>query len=426
MDLADTILLALANNPGTRADLARAEAAAAAAGVARSAYWPRIEAEFRGGSDQWYTPAANGVDRFRRVEATTVLAVGYVLLDFGRRAANVSAALEKLDAAGLGYQRRVQSVVFEVQQAWFASEAAWWKERAAFSMVEAAAIALETIEKEKTLGLASAPQLLEARKRLFEARFGHEQALNDLRISEGQIRLAAGLPANAPAPFAFGREAPDARPLAERVDALIVRALDQRPDLAARAAEMRASEAEVRAARADFFPEVRIEGSYANSSFGYRAHAGKQHGQYETGLDGYAGFVVVSWDLFDGFERVSRLEQTKAEREASGEILRGEWLRVTGDVWNAFHAYLTSQSRLEYANRWLESAREDLAAIDAEFREGLQDRATLTELRALEAMARYEQAAAVSDFSTRSAALAFALGNFSGAPAPSSAANSRD
>jgi outer membrane protein TolC len=410
LDLSTAISQALENNPATRSAWHRASAAQESVGVARAAYWPRIEATFRGGSDQWYTPAVSGIDHFRRVEATTVLGVEYLLLDFGGRAAQVDAAMSRFEAAGLGFVREVQSTVFRTQRAWFRWEAATSREIAAVAEWEAAKIALETTTLEHSHGLAAMPELLEARKRLLSAQYAREEAANAQRVARGEICTAMGQPANATLRL---RPTTTHRPpsMAQRVDALVSQALAARPDLAARSAQMQAAEAEVRAARSEFWPKIRLEGNYGNTSFGYRAHTGDKGGEYATGLNGYGAALTVSWDLFDGFERTHRLARAKEDAATAQATWREEWLRVTSDVWQAYHDYLTAQSRLLFTEAWVASAREDWEAMRGEFDAGLQDRAALAEIRALQARADSEHATAAAEFSTAAANLAFSLGS---------------
>ena len=142
-DLGSLVELGMANNPKTRSALSTARAAGAAAREARAPYWPTVAAEFNGGYDKWYTPATAAPDFFRRQQATTVLSIQYLLLDFGRRAADVRRAVAMFEAAGLLYDRKVQEVVFAVQSRYFAHEAAVSKEAASTALVEAARTALE-------------------------------------------------------------------------------------------------------------------------------------------------------------------------------------------------------------------------------------------------------------------------------------------
>ena len=132
-DFGRLLELGMANNPKTRAAWFRAEAAYAGSREARAPYFPKIGAAFEGGVDKWYTPAIPAPNVFTRQQATTGLSIEYLLLDFGRRAADVSRAVALFDAAGFVYERKLQEIVFEIRSRYFTHEAALWKERAAAS-----------------------------------------------------------------------------------------------------------------------------------------------------------------------------------------------------------------------------------------------------------------------------------------------------
>lgn len=408
--LAEVIALALHNNPSTRAAWSRAEAADAAVTVAQAAYWPIVQARFEGGSDQWYTPAATGIDHFRRIQATTVLALQYVLLDFGRRSAEVRGSMAALEVAGFTWNRTIQETVFAVQAAWYAHDAACARETAADALLEATRIALETARLAKESGLADTPDVLRAKKAVFLAESESQDAKSAREITRAEVLVAAGFPANAQLRFTRETSSPDVSAMTFQIDELIEEALSMRPDLRAQAAAVERAAAATQRARADFYPEIRIEGSYANSSLAYHARTGKASGTFQDNLNGYGAFLVGSWDLFDGFSRVAKVRERKAGEAVAAEELRLAGLAVTGEVWGAYYEYLAAAERLRAASAWLASSAEDARAAEAAWQTGLENLSALAEIRALFATARYEEAEAVADYATATARLAFSIG----------------
>lgn len=409
-DLGSLIDLGLATHPATRAAWFQARAAAAAVGEARAPYYPKITAGFEGGSDQWYTPSANAPDNFRREQATTILSMEYLLLDFGRRTADVRRTLAALDAAGLIYERKLQKVVFDVQRTYFAHEAALRHQEAATALVEAARMAEETVKKEVCTGLSATPELLTAQKNLLAANYELESAAALVRTTLGDLCVAAGLPANSRLSLSDSHLPASTLSLRESAGKLIESALATRPDLAARAADVREREASTLRARADFLPEVRLEGKYACSAFEYDARAGKVHGSYAEDLNGYGAFLVAKWDLFDGFERVSRLKKKKAEEQASREDLEQTRLDATRDVWTAYQDNLSAAARVNYAEGFVASAGESFEAARTAYENGLATVAEFSDAAGQLALARSTRADAVAGYSTSLAALAFAAG----------------
>lgn len=409
-DLGSLITMGLASDPGAKAAWYRAGASASAVGEAKAPYLPKINARFEAGSDQWYTPAANAPDNFRREQATTILSIEYLLLDFGRRAADVKRAVAMLDAAGFTHQRKLQQVVFDVQRSYFAHEAAVARRMAAAAGLEFARALSSTVQKESETGLAAAPELFSARKKVLEAEYELESASALVRTTLGDLCVSAGLPANVPLKVAPSVLPGSTRDLREKAGLLIGKALSSRPDLAARAAEVRAAEAATRRAAAEFYPEVRLEGQYAYSAFGYDARAGKQHGSYREDLNGYGGFLVAKWDLFDGFERLQKERRRKQEEKAAREDLEQARLNATRDIWTACQENLAAARRVDYAESFVASANETFEATQKAYQSGLCSIAEYADVAGQLAVARSTRAGALADYSTSLATIAFAAG----------------
>lgn len=409
-DLGSLVELGMANNPRTRSAFFTARAAGAAAREARAPYFPKVSAEFLGGADKWYTPATVAPDVFSRQQATTVLSIEYLLLDFGKRSADVRQAVAMFEAAGLLYDRKVQEVVFAVQSRYFAHEAALSKAAATSSLLEAARTAMETVRLEVENGLSAKPELLRARRNVFDAEYELESAKALSRNTLGELCVAAGLPANAPLKLLPAGPAEVSGGLRGDADGLIRRALEVRPDLAARAKEVRASIAATDRATADFFPEVRLEGNYGYSAFQYDSETGPKSGSNAAGINGYGAFLNVKWDLFDGFERVERVRKRADEEKAVKENLEASRLDTSRDVWTTYHDSLSAGRRVDFAEAFVASAQENFSAIEAASRTGLSQVAEVTEAAAQLAQARFELAEALADYSTTLARLALAVG----------------
>ena len=410
-DLGSLVELSLALNPSTRAAFARAEAARATIGEERAPYYPRLSAGFRTGWDKWYTPATAAPDYFTRRQNTAVLSLEYLLLDFGRRAADVSRAIFLFDAAGLLFERKVQEVVFDIQSRYFAHESALWKEQAATAMLEFARTALETVEIESRTGLAAVPDLLRARKNLLDAQYELENARALSRNTLGELLIAAGLPANAPLRLAKNELPASTSALRADATELIQAAFESRPDLAARAAEVRAAESAVDRASADFLPKVRLEGNYAYSAFQYDSQTGPNQRDNVGGVNGFAGFLAVDWDIFDGFERVENLRKRRAEELAAREELESKRLATSRDVWVSYHDTLSASRRVEFAEGYVASAQENFQAVETAYQAGLAPVAEYADSAGQLALARSARADAVADYSTTLASLALAVGS---------------
>lgn len=413
-DLASILDLALSNNPTTRSAWLQARAASASIGEARAAYYPKLLASLEAGADKWYTPAANAPDNFRRKQATVLLSVEYLLLDFGRRSASVEKMMALFESSDFLYRRILQQVAFETQAAYFAHEAALSAHSAALSQLDAANTALLTIEKEVRAGLSATPELLKAKKNLFEAESAVAESLSETRNALGKLCTAAGLPANTPLKLSRSTSPPSSKSLRSNVDRLIEVALADRPDLAAKASTVRAQQAEIKRSIADFFPTVKLEGNYANSGFQYTAAAGKTGGTYQENLNGYGGFLVAEWEIFDGFERLEHLKKNRALADSAKENLAAARLSATRDVWQAFNDNASAAARLEFAESYVASTKENYEAVKSAFACGLASVSEFSDSAWQLSHAEAIRASALAQYSTALAALTLAIG--SGSP----------
>ncbi len=79
------------------------------------------------------------------------------------------------------------------------------------------------------------------------------------QITRGDLATALGLPAATVIPIQPLDEIPTPESISETVEQVIERALDQRPDLQAEAANVRAANAERRQARSAFYPDLKFQ-----------------------------------------------------------------------------------------------------------------------------------------------------------------------
>jgi outer membrane protein TolC len=107
-------------------------------------------------------------------------------------------------------------------------------------------------------------------------------------------------------------------PVRGLVGQVIDRALSRRPDLSARLAALRASEAETQRARAEFWPRLSFSGSAGQAVQRYRA--GPPFGTFTMNETEYGAFLNFEWKLFDGFERENALREAISQRGAASEL----------------------------------------------------------------------------------------------------------
>lgn len=412
-DLPSLVELALAKNPYTRASWFKAMAAAASASEAKSPYYPKIGLLATGGYDSGYNPIQTGPEAYSRVSINPGVQMEYLLLDFGRRAADVRRTMALLEAADLDYNRRIQTTLFALQQSYFSHTAALAQQEAATTNLEFARTTREMIAAQQKSGLATEPELLVATKNLSQAEFDLAAAKRNVEVTLGNLRITSGLPANAPLKVAQPGGTTPLQSLSLHVDQLMERALANRPDLAARTADIQASHAATDRAKADFLPKLSLQGSYSSQSYGYNANLAGVSGTFNGNYNAVGGFAVLSWDLFDGYERLSKVKKRQAEESEARANAETAKLETTRDVWVAYNDFLKTRKAVEYTDSQATSAKENFEAAQSAFQNGL---ATITDLISAQnnlANAHSEQAGANADYLTSLASLSLAIGQSS-------------
>lgn len=408
-DVPGLIDLALRINPQTRLSWERARSAAARLGVAGGAYLPMLTLLAAAGYVQQENLAGTGPVFTTGAQVTPGLELSWVLIDFGRRAADYDRALQQLLGANLQFNRVHQQVAYDVQRALYAYDAAQAQVDAAeATLTAAAAVEAEAVAR-LDRGLATSTEMLLARQE--KARAAYEVQAAERLAADAQATLAEvlGISPTAPLQVRELSELPLPPRLADSVEAVIDRALMQRPDLAASLADLRARAAEVRRAQAQFMPRIELAGGVGGMAGEYSPQDIPAHFRYAEPV--YAGLVRFSWGLFEGFVRRNRVLEAEAERGAAAASLSELQLRVLRDVWKAYADVQAAFLQYEFAEAFLRASQDAYDAALIGYRNGL---ATIVDLLDAErglARARTTMVTSRAEVLMTAAALAFAAGD---------------
>jgi outer membrane protein len=407
--LPELVDLALSRNPQTRRTWEAARAAAAGFGETQGPYYPRLSVDSENGYRRILdlVPKHWGIQK--SWQSRNLLAVNYLLLDFGRREAAARSAWEELLAANFLFNQKVQEVVFHAERAYYALDAAKASVKAAEVIVTMARTDRVAARKRLSVGLATQPQVLLSVQREAQAEYDLQNAR--LAVSDAQARLAiaAGVQANSAPDVESLASQPLPRALGRTVDELIAVAMRQRPDLAARVAALRAAQAGVDAARASLYPTLGASAYYGFHGFNYNL-SNPPTLTYYSGVPEYAALVTLKWDLFTGFERLNAIKKAQAEHEASRAELRALELDLVGEVWSAYFTFATALKKYDYAVALLTASQ---SAYDSNLRSYQHGLATILDLLSAErdlAGARYALIQSKADVLISAASLSYAIG----------------
>jgi outer membrane protein TolC len=349
-DLPQLIDLAQQTNPETRGAWQATRAAAARLGIAEGAYLPTLAAV--GMANYGYLPGydRNGPFVVRTGVLEPLLRLDWLLLDFGRRTADLDSAAQTLLTANLQFNRQQQSVIFAVQNAYFTLDANRARVTARETALKAATTVEQATEIRSRSGLASVTDTLLAHQQVLQQQFDITTARRDVQAAEAQLARAIGIsPASLPQVASLA-----ALPLPEglpgSVDSLLQQAVSTRPDLAAKFAEVRAREAELERARADYLPRLS-----ANGTLGHVNRVLDSLNLSPNGTTFYAHprtwsvELQLSWELFDGFIRDNRVREAKARRDQARADFDTLQLASEAQVWTVYADFQSALSQHQLA-----------------------------------------------------------------------------
>jgi outer membrane protein len=409
LGLTELIGYALANNPSTRSAWHSAEAAAAAAGKARAPYYPMVS----GQSDNGYQRLVDLVPKhwgtLKTWQSRNILSLDYDLIDFGRRDAASSSALNELVAANLLFNRKVQNVVFNVERSFYELDAAQAGVEAAVATVKLATTDRKSTELRQKHGLATAPAVLLARQREAQADYDLENARLAVSLAQADLALALGVLAGDAPEVALLKDQPLPQSLGADIEQLIDSAVRERPDLAAMVSTVRARQADVDLAHASLYPTIGLTSFYGEQAFTYRL-SNPETPTFTAMAPEYGAGVSLKWDIFTGFSHVNSIKEAEARRDAARADLESAELDVAANVWRAYFTYRTAQRKYDYAEALLTASQSSYTSNFRSYGLGL---ATIVDLLSAErelAAARFTIIQSKAELLISAAAVTFATG----------------
>jgi len=417
-ELAELIDLAERVNPETRVAWSQAKAAAAGVGLAKSEYYPVLALKASGLWANLPVPlpiSANqaGYESVEAQEAQAVAALEWVLLDFGKRAAIVGVARNRLLAANLGFNAQHLGIVFKVQSAFYKLSTVRGRITVAQAGLESAAKVQEAAEQRFQHGLASAPDVSLARQQAAQAAFDLEEVTAKER--DAQVTLAENIGVLPTTPLRVADFSHLSLPtnLEETVERFIDRTLQQRPDLLARVAVLREKEAEIRRAQAAYRPTLSMVGqaggAYERSQLTLQNSSSTPW--VSTKQPTWGVGLALTWSLFDGGARKRKLEIARSEREAAQNELEDARDKAISQVWQFYTDTKLAIRRLEVAAALVEASEKSYQQTFEGYQHGLSSLVDVLGARRELSQANYTMLDTRATLLESAAALAFTSGD---------------
>jgi outer membrane protein len=406
--LSELVDVAEQHNPDTRVAWEQAKGQAAATGVARSALFPVLAAKAMGASvkqdvlfnSQWYQQT---LGLFQ-----SAIALSYTIFDFNARAEVLAQAKALLGAQNFNFNNTHLQIIYRVTKAYYEVLNAAGQLDAAQANLQNASAVQQAAEARLTNGLATLPDVLEARSATAQANYELVNAKGNQLIGLGNLATALGA-----FPTSDIRVQPIDQvslpgPLNKTVEDAIVQTLRSRPDLLSAAERIAAARDSVSQAKSAFLPTLSFAGDIGRS----RAY-GEQlplAGVYAAGETWDAG-LSLQWNLFEGGRRRSELARARAEQSQAQAELDALQDDAENEVWTAYVTVKTAYAQQQAAAALLEASTASYDAAVEAYNSGVRNILDVVSAQRALAQARSEDVTARTQLLRQTATLAFSTGD---------------
>ncbi|MCU1262830.1 MAG: outer rane efflux protein [Bryobacterales bacterium] len=411
--LAELIDVAEHSDPRTRVAWERAKQKADQLGIERSAYYPILAgvATFAGQRIIEPFPKPLAPLGYITVEAGLLqpeITLQYLLFDSGKRKARVDAATAGTLAAGANFIQVNQDVAFQVASAYYKLLTAQERLQATKDTLKTAQTTQDAAEAQLRNGRSTLPDVLNARAETSQAVFDEESADGDDRISRVGLRNAIGVEPSPDITIDAQKSEPLPQLLALSIEELVERALADRPDLLAQAAEIRAADSAIREAKAEYGPRMSFLGSAAQTSIWPTASYGQLG---SASKPTWSAAFDIEWRIFDGGSRRHELTAAESRHREAQDELTDKRDRATREVWSSYIAFRTAIRKEQAAVALLESANASYSASLDAYKYGVKNLVDVVTAEKQLALARLSGVSARSELFLQAVNLEFVTGN---------------
>jgi outer membrane protein TolC len=397
------------NNPDTRVAWENAKARAADLGISKSTLYPTVAAAVLAQTDRYNLLFAPDYIRQTLFTFSPTLELDYTVFDFGRRLDEIAISRNNLLAANFVFNDTHRKVIFQVMAAYYHVLDSKGQEDAAEANLKNAQTVQQAAEARLELGLATLPDVLEARSAAAQADYDLQAAVGASEIAHGDLATALGVSPVNPLQVESIQSLTIPQEITGTVEASIDKALAQRPDLMQRVAELRAAGSAVKSAKTAYLPTLRIEGTGGIAkSYGLQDQL---PGVYSPNQEFWNAHFSLTWDLFDGFAREQRLARAKAEQKQAAAEVDAIRDQVENQVWSAYSTARTALRQQKAAAALLEAASSSYNAALQSYTYGVRSQIDVVSAQRGLAAARTADVTARTQLLTGIAALAFQTGD---------------
>src|SRR5207302_2176773 len=394
--------LALSNHPSLRVASGTQAINEALVGQAQSGFYPQVSAQsgyqrttanptrnFTGSP----LPRATRGDTFGYYQNNVTL--NQLLYDFGTTKSQVDTARFNLQAANANAETTVQTVVINVQQAYFSLQQAQRLVKVNEEALTQFKQHLDLARGRFKAGVAAKVDVTTAEVDLSNAQLNLITAKNNALVARVTLNNAMGIQTTNPY-----RVLDPSRGEAYQVtlDEAVARAMRLRPEMISQRAQERAAAAAIKAAQGNFFPTVTSSANYSYNGVEFPL-------VYNWSVAG-----TVNIPIFSGFLTKQQVAQARAnllKTKANGDVL-GQTILL--EVNQALLNLEAARERLKLTAVTVEQAKERLALVEGRYKAGLSNAVEVTDAEVALVTAQTNDVVAMSSYQAAKAQLDRAMG----------------
>lgn len=394
--------LALSNHPSLRVASGTQAINGALVGQAQSGFYPQVQGQlsyslrttnlataFGGGPT---TRRANGITTGNYQSSVTL---NQLLYDFGTIKSQVETAQFNLQAANSDAETTVQTVVVNVQQAYFSLQQSQRLVTVSEEAITQFKKHLDLAKGRFKAGVAPKIDVTTAEVDLSNAQLNLITAKNNALVARVTLNNAMGIQTTSPYRV---QDPSQGEAYQVSLDEAVVRAMQLRPEVISQRAQERAAEAAIKAAQGNFFPTVTSSADYSYSGVDFPL-------VYNWSVAG-----TVNIPIFSGYLTKQQVAQARANllrTKANGDVLRQTILL---EVNQALLNLEAARERLRVTAVTIVQAEERLALVEGRYKAGLSNAVEVTDAEVALVNAQVNDVVAMSSFQAAKVQLDRAMG----------------
>lgn len=357
--LSELVDIGLSNSPLTRQGWANSRVAAANLGIANAAFFPTIAVPWTVTRSLPAEIPNTGSISIPVTTYTPQVTVSYLLWDFGGRVGAMENARESLIAAGWNYSWTVQTVMFNIIQAYYNYLSAKALLEADLQDLRDMEVTLQATEAMFAAGVNTIVDVYQAKAQYVNAEMTVVQQRGALATAKATLAVSIGLSPDVCLHVTKPVQLPKER-ISCDIERMLCEAKCCRPDLEGLRAGIRAQEATITQQYSALWPTV--TGQFTGGRTYVHNDGHDNHDFVES--------LVVNIPIFSGFSTVNAIRQAEAQADSLIAGYKNQELQALLTVVTNYFAVKTAIETFEYSKEYVMYAQEAFDATLAGYRAG--------------------------------------------------------